>query len=146
MFARKSRKATISKSGKAVKPTTVYGATKLLAERLLTLANSKHDRAGTVFASVRFGNVLGSRGSIFPLFKRQIENGGPVTITHEEMVRPIIIMSNALRLIMDAGELARGGETFISKMKVTKIVDIADVMIQELAPESGYKPQEIDIS
>ncbi len=141
----KVEKLLFPSSGKAVKPTTVYGATKLLAERLLTLANSKHDGAGTVFASVRFGNVLGSRGSIFPLFKRQIENGGPVTITHEEMVRPIIIMSNALRLIMNAGELARGGETFIPKMKVTKIADVVDVMIHELAPESGYKPEEIDI-
>jgi UDP-N-acetylglucosamine 4,6-dehydratase/5-epimerase len=131
-------------TGKAVKPTTVYGATKLLAERLLTLANSKHG-PGTIFASVRFGNVLGSRGSIFPLFKRQIENGGPVTITHEEMVRPRILMSNALRLIMGAGELAIGGETFIFKMKVMKIAEVADVMIDELAPASGYKPDEIDV-
>jgi UDP-N-acetylglucosamine 4,6-dehydratase/5-epimerase len=127
-------------TGKAVKPTTVYGATKLLAERLCTLANA---RRGTVFASVRFGNVLGSRGSFFPLFRKQIAHGGPVTITHADMVRPKIIMRNALKLIMDAGELALGGETFIFKMKVMNIAQVARVMIQELAPKYGYKPEEI---
>jgi UDP-N-acetylglucosamine 4,6-dehydratase/5-epimerase len=127
-------------TGKAVKPTTVYGATKLLAERLCTLANA---RRGTVFASVRFGNVLGSRGSFFPLFRSQIAHGGPVTITHADMVRPKIIMRNALKLIMDAGELALGGETFIFKMKVMNIAQVAQVMIQELAPKYGYKPEEI---
>ena len=138
-------KVIFTSTGKAVKPTTVYGATKLLAERLLTLANSKQGGPGPIFASVRFGNVLGSRGSIFPLFRRQIANGGPVTLTHEDMVRPNIIMPNALRLIMNAGELARGGETFILKMKVMRIAEVAEVMIRELAPEYGYKSQEIEI-
>ena len=137
------KKVIFTSTGKAVKPTTAYGATKLLAERLLTLAN--RGQSGTIFASVRSGNVLGSRGSVFPLFRRQIANGGPVTLTHENMVRPRIIMSNALRLIMNAGELAQGGETFIFKMKVMRIAEVAEVMIRELAPEFGYKPEEIDI-
>ncbi|MGD0171487.1 MAG: SDR family NAD(P)-dependent oxidoreductase [Halobacteriota archaeon] len=138
-------KVIFTSTGKAVKPTTAYGATKLLAERLLTLANSKRGSAGTIFASVRFGNVLGSRGSAFPLFRGQIAKGGPVTLTHEEMVRLNIIMPNALRLIMNAGELARGGETFILKMKVMRIAEVAEVMVRELAPEYGYKPEEIEI-
>ena len=94
---------------------------------------------------MRFGNVVGSRGSFFPLFRRQIAHGGPVTITHTDMVRPKIIMRNALKLIMNAGELARGGETFIFKMKVMKIGEVAEAMIRELAPKYGYKPEEIDI-
>lgn len=137
-------KVIFTSTGKAVKPTTVYGATKLLAERFLTLANNRKGM-GTIFASVRFGNVVGSRGSFFPLFRRQIARGGPVTITHTDMVRPKIIMRNALKLIMNAGELARGGETFIFKMKVMKIGEVAEAMIRELAPKYGYKPEEIDI-
>lgn len=137
-------KMIFTSTGKAVKPTTVYGATKLLAERLLSLANKKQG-TGTIFASVRFGNVVGSRGSFFPLFRRQIARGGPVTITHNDMVRPHIMMRYALKLIMNAGELARGGETFILKMKVMKIAEVAEVVIRELAPKYGYKPEEIDI-
>ncbi|MGB9371043.1 MAG: polysaccharide biosynthesis protein [Halobacteriota archaeon] len=96
-------------------------------------------------ASVRFGNVVSSRGSVFPLFRGQIANGGPVTLTHEEMVRPNIITPNALRLIMNVGELARGGETFTLKMKVMRIAEVAEVMIRELAPACAYKPEEIEI-
>ena len=74
-------KLIFTSTGKAVKPTTVYGASKLLAERLLAIANTNHRDQGTRFASVRFGNVLDSRGSVLSLFKRQIAHGGPVTIT-----------------------------------------------------------------
>jgi len=136
------KKAMFPSSGKSVKPTTVYGASKLFTERLMAIANCT--TTGTVFASVRFGNVLGSRGSIFPLFRRQIETGGPVTITHQEMVRPRILMPNALKLILHACEIARGGEVFIFKMKVMRITDVASVMIsvmiEVLAPKYGNKP------
>jgi FlaA1/EpsC-like NDP-sugar epimerase len=132
------KKVIFTSTGKAVKPTTAYGASKLFAERLLTIANTKHQDQGTRFASVRFGNVLGSRGSFLPLFKRQIAKGGPVTITHEDMVRPAIFMSQALKLITRAGELARGGEVFILKMRLLRIMEVATVMIQELAPKYGY--------
>jgi FlaA1/EpsC-like NDP-sugar epimerase len=133
------KKVMFTSTGKSVKPTTAYGASKLFAERLLTIANG----AGTVFASVRFGNVLGSRGSVFPLFKRQIETGGPVTITDEDMIRPKILMFNALKLISRACEIAKGGEVFIFKMKLMKITDVASVMIEVLAPEYGHKPGSI---
>jgi len=131
------KKVIFTSTGKAVKPTTAYGASKLFAERLCAIANNA--ASGTVFASVRFGNVLGSRGSIFPLFRRQIEAGGPVTITHEEMVRPRILMPNALKLILEACRIARGGEVFIFKMKVMRITDVASVMIEVLAPKYGNK-------
>ena len=138
-------KVIFSSTGKAVKPTTAYGASKLLAERLLALANTTHRDQGTRFASVRFGNVLGSRGSFLPLFRRQIAKGGPVTITHEDMVRPGILMSQALKLITRAGELARGGEVFILKMRLLRIMEVAKVMIEELAPKYGYDCDAIKI-
>jgi FlaA1/EpsC-like NDP-sugar epimerase len=80
---------------------------------------------------------VGSRGPVFPLFRWQIANGGRVIFNHEEMVRPNIIKPNALRLIMNVGALARGGETFTLKMKVMRIVEVAEIMIRELAPEYG---------
>jgi len=137
------QKVIFTSTGKAVKPTTAYGASKLFAERLLSIANTTEADSGTVFASVRFGNVLGSRGSIFPLFRRQIEAGGPVTITHKEMVRPTILMPHALKLILKACETARGGEVFVFKMKSMRITEVADVMIQVLAPKYGLKPDSI---
>lgn len=136
-------KVMFTSTGKAVKPTTAYGASKLFAERLISLGNTPEGDSGTVFSSVRFGNVLGSRGSVFPLFRRQIEAGGPITITHEEMVRPYILMSHALEMISSACEMAKGGEVFILKMKRMKITEVADVMIHVLAPVYGFKPDTI---
>ncbi|MGZ5540025.1 MAG: SDR family NAD(P)-dependent oxidoreductase [Halobacteriota archaeon] len=133
------KKVIFTSTGKAVKPTTAYGASKLLAERLLTIANVQRRDHVTRFASVRFGNVMGSRGSVLPLFRRQIENGGPVTITHEDMVRPGILMSQALKLITSVGEDARGGEVFILKMRLFRIAEVAKVMIEELGPRYGHK-------
>ena len=89
--------------------------------------------------------MLGSRGSVLPLFRRQIAQGGPVTITHEDMARPGILMSEALRLITRAGELARGGEVFILKMRLLRIMEVAKVMIEELAPKYGYDCDAIKI-
>jgi FlaA1/EpsC-like NDP-sugar epimerase len=133
------KKVIFTSTGKAVKPTTAYGASKLLAERLLTIANVQRRDHISRFASVRFGNVMGSRGSVLPLFRRQIERGGPVTITHEDMVRPGILMSQALKLITSVGEHARGGEIFILKMRLFRIAEVAKVMIKELGPKYGHK-------
>ena len=137
------KKVIFPSTGKAVNPTTAYGASKLLAERLFTIANVQSRDHGTRFASVRFGNVMGSRGSFLPLFKRQIAKGGPVTITHEDMVRPAILMSQALKLITRVGQLAQGGEVFILKMRLLRIIEVATVMIQELAPKCGYDSEAI---
>lgn len=123
---------------KAVRPSSVMGASKRLAEMILqALAKSKAPR--TVFAIVRFGNVLDSSGSVVRLFRRQIEAGGPVTVTHPDIVRYFISIPEAAGLVMQAGAMATGGETFALDMgEPIKIVDIARMMIQL----SGLHPRD----
>jgi len=138
-------KVIFTSSDKAVNPTNVMGATKLLAERLITSANYYKGARKTIFSSVRFGNVLGSRGSVIPLFEKQIRKGGPVTITDKEMTRFIMSMRDAINLLFKATEIAQGGEIFVFKMDAIKITDLAEVMIGELAQKYGYTPDEIKI-
>jgi FlaA1/EpsC-like NDP-sugar epimerase len=132
-------------SDKAVNPTNVMGTSKLMGERLMTAANAHRRGNGPIFASTRFGNVLGSRGSVIPLFKRQIAQGGPVTLTDPRMTRFIMTLSEAVRLVMDSVFLARGGEVFVTKMPIVCIADLAAVMIKELAPRYGFAPNDIEI-
>jgi FlaA1/EpsC-like NDP-sugar epimerase len=136
-------KVIFTSSDKAVNPTNVLGASKLLAERLIVSANYYKGARDTIFSSVRFGNVLGSRGSVIPLFKKQIASGEPVTITNNKMTRFIMPMHEAVDLLFKATELARGGEIFVFKMNTLKITDLADVMIEELAPNYGHSPDAI---
>ena len=113
---------------KAVRPTSVMGATKRIAELIVQRAASKHDRN---FVSVRFGNVLGSRGSVVPTFLRQIRAGGPVTVTHPEMQRYFMTIPEAVQLVLQAGALGRGGEVFLLDMgDPIRIVDIATDLIR----------------
>ena len=132
---------------KAVNPTNVMGTTKLIGERLITAANAhrrhEHD---TIFASTRFGNVLGSRGSVIPVFKKQIKNGGPVTLTNVEMTRFIMTLRDAVSLVLDSTFMARGGDVFVTKMPVIRIADLAELMIEILAPQYGYNPEDISIN
>ena len=129
-------------SDKAVNPTNVMGTSKLMGERLMTAAaettanglTMRARNAGTVFASTRFGNVLGSRGSVVPLFRRQIAAGGPITLTDRRMTRFIMTLEEAVRLVLDSVWLARGGEVMITRMPVARIEDIAEVMRDALAP------------
>ena len=135
---------TIS-TDKAVSPVNVMGATKLLAERLTIAANYYKGFKRTVFSCVRFGNVLGSRGSVVQLFEKQIRSGGPVTLTDPEMIRFVMSMDRAIELVLKAAEMAKGEEIFIFKMPALHIRNLADVMIQKLAPKYGYEPKDIKV-
>lgn len=139
-------------SDKAANPSSTMGASKLMAEKLMSAANAYRGRHETIFATVRFGNVVGSRGSVLPLFVRQIAAGGPVTITDRRMTRFIMSVERAVDLMFVALELAHGGEVFVLKMPSVRIEDLAEVLLDHtLLPgvrndisveEIGAKPGE----
>jgi FlaA1/EpsC-like NDP-sugar epimerase len=132
-------------SDKAVNPTNVMGTSKLMGERLITAANSHKRSGGPVFASTRFGNVLGSNGSVIPIFHKQIAQGGPVTLTDRSMTRFVMSIRESVRLVLDSAEMARGGEVFVTKMPTVRIEDLAVAMIEELAPRYGHAPGRVEI-
>lgn len=132
-------------SDKAVNPTNVMGTSKLMGERLMTAANSNKRQGGPVFASTRFGNVLGSNGSVIPIFHRQIANGGPVTLTDKAMTRFIMSVHESVRLVLDSAKMAKGGEVFVTKMPTVRIADLATAMIEELAPRYDRTAEQIEL-
>lgn len=139
------RKFVMVSTDKAVNPTNVMGCSKRIAEIYVQSLNNHVYRNGgtTVFVTTRFGNVLGSNGSVIPLFKKQIEAGGPVTVTHPEITRYFMTIPEACQLVIEACTMGRGGEIFIFDMgKSLRILDLAEKMIWL----SGYQPRrDIDI-
>jgi FlaA1/EpsC-like NDP-sugar epimerase len=126
---------------KAVRPANIMGASKRISEMLVQCHNHKHLNASTRFMIVRFGNVVGSVGSVVPLFKKQIERGGPVTVTHPEVTRFFMTIPEACQLILQAGAMGKGGEIFILDMGTP--IKIAD-MARDLIRLSGFEP-DVDI-
>ncbi len=141
----KVEKVIFTSSDKAVNPTNVMGTSKLMGERLMTAANSSLKGEGPIFTSTRFGNVLGSSGSVVPVFHNQIAKGGPITLTDNDMTRFIMSIEDAVQLVIDSAVVAKGGEVLITKMPVVYIRDLAIAMIRELAPMYGHDEASIEI-
>lgn len=138
------RKVIFTSSDKAVNPGNTMGASKLVAEKLIISANYYRGVKRTIFSAVRFGNVMGSSGSVVPVFINQIKEGKQITITHRDMTRFVISPGDSLKLLFRATELAQGGEIFIMKMPVVRVTELAAVLY-EILSKPGKGEMRIEI-
>ncbi len=143
--AAKVKKVIFASTDKAVNPTNVMGVSKLMSEKLISAANLSQKNDNPIFSSTRFGNVLGSNGSVLPVFLNQIEHTQELTLTDEGMTRFIMTKKQAVKLLIDSASLAKGGEVFVTKMPTIKIRDLAEVVIKLAAPKFGFDPNDIKI-
>jgi len=133
------KKVLFMSSDKAISPTNTYGATKLMGERLISAAEYQKGPKSTIFSAVRFGNVMGSRGSIIPLFKKQILEERRVTVTDPDITRYMMTPNQAIALMLEANERAKGGEVFVLKMPIIRLGDLVTVMVRAAQEKYGYK-------
>ncbi|SMC40266.1 polysaccharide biosynthesis protein [Sporomusa malonica] len=139
------KKVIFTSTDKAIAPTNTYGASKLMAERLIASAQCNSGNNGTIFAAVRFGNVMGSRGSVIPLFKAQIAEKRKITVTDLTMSRFMMTLGQATDLTIKAMQTAQGGEVFVLKMPVICLKDLAEVIIEETTEKLGIAAADVEI-
>ena len=140
------QRVLFTSSDKAVNPTTVMGTTKLMGEHLMRAANASghaRDGSGPIFVSIRFGNILGSSGSVIPVFRRQIAAGGPVTLTDPGMTRFVMTITEAARAVLHSLSIAKGGEVFVTKMPAINIRDLAEILIDRYLDKNNVNTVEI---
>ena len=141
----KVSKTIFTSTDKAIAPSNTYGASKLMAERLILAGQYQAGTSKTIFAAVRFGNVMGSRGSVIPLFQQQIAERGGITLTRHDMTRFMMTKKQATELTIKAMELAKGGEVFVLKMPVIRLSELADCIIEASAGRLGIPRDRIRI-
>lgn len=139
------KKVIFTSTDKAIAPTNTYGASKLMAERLIASAQYNSGKHETIFSAVRFGNVMGSRGSVIPLFKSQIADKRKITVTDLTMSRFMMTQQQAIELTIKAMKTAQGGEIFVLKMPVVNLKDLAEVMTAEMAKNLNINAESIEI-
>ena len=144
-IAQNVKKVVFSSSDKAISPTNTYGATKLIAERIIAATEYNNESSGTKFAIVRFGNVIGSRGSVIPLFVKQILHKNSITVTDFAMTRFMMTIDQATDLIIKALKESKGGETFVLKMPVILLKDLVKVVSEEKCKKHNLDPAAIKI-
>lgn len=139
------KKVIFTSTDKAISPTNTYGASKLMAERLISSAQYQAGSSSIIFAGVRFGNVMGSRGSVIPLFQKQIRQKREITVTDKAMSRFMMTLRQATDLTLQAMQRSRGGEIFVLKMPVVRLDDLAELVIEKSAARYGIAKQDVRI-
>lgn len=139
------KKVVFTSTDKAISPTNNYGATKLTAEKLISSAEYSKGAKKTIFSSVRFGNVMGSRGSVIPLFVKQVKDQNSITVTDLTMTRFMMTIEQATKLTIESLKIAQGGEIFILKMPVINLKDLAEAVVEETSKKLGIDPANVNV-